>query len=344
MSRTDAAGFAETIVWAAGGACLLLFLHVPAGALVGAMVGTAAASLIGRPMTAPPKVYAGLLALMGVATGASVTPDALKAAGTWPLSIALLVVATIVLCGAGFLVFRRLGRCDTATAFYASAPGALSAVLALAQADGADMSRVAVAQSLRLLALACVAPFALAGAHTFVPPTPPEGGLTGLAGWGLLIAASALGWLAAARLKWPSAPFLGPMAGSGLVHLTGVVGVAMPHLVVTLAGAGLGALVGTRFRGVSPGALMRFLPVSLAALGVMALVGLSAGWLAGRMTGVGPAAGMLAFAPGSLDVMVAIAVALNANPAYVAAHHTTRFLGLIGALPWLAQKLRPKAA
>ena len=81
--------------------------------------------------------------------------------------------------------------------------------------------------------------------------------------------------------------------------------------------------------------------MSRLALTVMAAVGLSAGWLAGRLTGVGPAAGMLAFAPGSLDVMVAIALALNAHPAYVAAHHTARFLGLIAALPWLATRLRP---
>jgi hypothetical protein len=303
------------------------------------MAGVAGAALAGRPVGATPEVYAALLALTGTATGASITPAAVQAAITWPLSIAVLTVATVLLTGAGFFVFRRLGACDGPTAFYAAAPGALSAVLALAQAEGADMSRVAVAQTLRLAALAAAAPFALAGVHA-LPAPPPENGLSGPLGWSVIICGCAAGWLLARRLKWPSAPFLGCMAASGLLHVTGTVGVVTPHWLVLVTSAGLGAMVGARFRGVPAGALVRFLPIAAAALLAMAAVGLSAGWLAGRLSGVGEAAGMLAFAPGSMDVMIAIALTLGAAPAYVAAHHTARFLGLLAVLPWLAGRRR----
>jgi membrane AbrB-like protein len=307
------------------------------------MAAVAAAALAGRPVVAPGFVQSALLFLTGAATGAAITPAALAAAATWPLSVAWLCIATAVLCLCGYLVFRRLGGCDGPTAFYASAPGALSAVLMIAEEQGADMSRVAVAQTLRLTILAGVAPFALSAVHV-APPPPPTHGLEGLAGWALLLAASVLGWLLARRLKWPTAPFLGAMLGSGLVHLTGVVGVTIAKPALMVLSAGIGALVGVRFRGVSLSALARFLPVSAAALAIMAVVGLGSGWLAGRLTGVGPAAGMLAFAPGSMDVMIAIALALGANPAFVAAHHTARFLGLIALLPWLARRFSPPPA
>jgi hypothetical protein len=318
---------------------LLQALHVPAGPLVGAMAATAGAALAGRPIGATPGVYAVLLAMTGTATGASVTPEALEAAITWPLSIAFLAVATTLLTFAGYLVFRRLGGCDGATSFYAAAPGALSAVLALAQNEGADMSRVAVAQTLRLAALAAAAPFALSAAHA-VPPPPPGHGLDGPLGWAVLIIGVAAGWLIARKLKWPSAPFLGCMAASALLHATGLVGVVTPKPLLLAVSAGLGAMVGARFHGVPPGALVRFLPIAGAALLAMAIVGMGAGFVAGHVSGVGGAAGMLAFAPGSMDVMIAIALSLGAAPAYVAAHHTARFLGLLGVLPWLARRWR----
>ena len=112
---------------------------------------------------------------------------------------------------------------------------------------------------------------------------------------------------------------------------------------VLIASAGLGAMVGTRFRGVNPGHLLSFFPPATASFTVMAAIGLTAGWAAGALSGVGPMAGMLAFAPGSMDVLIAIALASGQGPAYVAAHHTLRLLGVMAALPWIGRKIQPAA-
>ncbi len=302
----------------------------------------AAAALMGRPMSAPAPVLNTLYLITGAATGAAITPEALKAAITWPLSLLWLAVATTLLSAGGYFVFRRLGGCDRQTAFFASAPGALTAVLVLGEAEGADMTRVAVAQTLRLGLLAATAPLVLSTVQ--VPHLPPPGhGLDGWMGWLALAAAALAGWWGAQRLRWPAAVFLGPMAAVALVHATGLVGVTFARPFLAAASAGLGATTGMRFRGVAPAVLLRFLPASLAALAVMAAIGLGCGYLAGVLSGVGAAPGMIAFAPGSMDVMIAVALALGANPAYVAAHHTARFLALMLGLPFIAERFKRMA-
>ncbi len=347
--RTQARALAETAVFGAAGGTLLLLAHVPAGGLVGAMVAVAAASLSGRPTGAPVQIQTALFLFMGVAVGATVTPDALRSALVWPLSLAILVAATFVITVIGDWIFQKLGRCDPVTAFYASAPGAFSMVIVMAQADGADMAQVASAQVLRLAALTAASPLLLATAPLHPLQAHLAAGMQGAPAWALLGAAVAVGWALAEKLKWPSASFLGPMAASALVHGAGLISVSFPRPVVMVASAALGAIVGTRFSGVKPMELLRFLPTVLVALLVMTVIAMGAGWGAGLLSGVGPTAGVLGFAPGSMDVMIAISLAVGASPAYVTAHQTARLLVLLAVLPVLARRRmtavgRPAAA
>jgi hypothetical protein len=242
---------------------------------------------------------------------------------------------------AGYWIFRRFGGCDPVTAFFAASPGALSSVIILAEAEGAEMSRVASAQALRVACITAASPFLLTAFHLHPNPLPVSATHAGIPEWALLLATGPFGWLLAEKLKWPSPAFLGPMALSGALHASGLIHVTIPRSVVVVAGAGIGAIVGTRFRGVPPGRLLAFFPPAAASFLLMGVIGLLAGWIAGEISGVGPMAGMLAFAPGSMDVLIAIALSSGQSPAYVAAHHTTRLLGVMAALPFIGPRLRP---
>lgn len=328
----------ETAAVGGAGAALFLALHVPAGAILGALSFTALASLSGRRLGWPDPVRTALFLITGFSAGSAVTPATLQAAALWPLSIVALAVTTGVMWASGWLVFRRLSGADAKTAFYASAPGALSTIMILAEREDADIPRVAVAQSLRLLVLVGSAPFALSAGHVAPLPAEAPALVEGIAAWALAIAAALAGWKLAERRRWPASVFLGAFLGSAALHVAGVVGVRLSPPVLMTATAALGALIGSRFSGVRVRDLVRFLPASLGLVLAMAAVGLPVGLLVGTLTGVGPAAGLLAFAPGSMEMMVAISLSLNAHPAYVVAHHLFRTVLLLALVPALSAR------
>lgn len=340
--RAEALGLGETALCAAAGALALTWLRLPAGGLLGAMLAVAAASLAGRPTGAPHWIQSILFIVMGSAVGAAATPAAFASVLRWPLSFGILIAATLLMYAVGYWTFRRFGQCDRVTALYAASPGALSAVIVLAQSEGAVMSKVATAQVLRLAAITCLSPLILSGLPLHPPPV-AVGAAHGPLPWLLFALAVLAGWQVAERLKWPSPTFLGPMAVSAVLHMTGLLELTAPQPVVAVASAGVGALVGARFRGVTASELLRFFPPATLSLSVMGILGIAGGWLAGTISGVGPAAGLLAFAPGSMDVLIAIALATATSPAYVAAHHTIRLLLLLGVLPLLGRRRGPIA-
>jgi uncharacterized membrane protein AbrB (regulator of aidB expression) len=51
---------------------------------------------------------------------------------------------------------------------------------------------------------------------------------------------------------------------------------------------------------------------------------------------------MIAFAPGSVDAMMLLALALHLDPVYVGAHHVTRIFLVSLSLPFMSRRLGPK--
>ena len=334
----------ETLAIGGAGAALFVLLRVPAGAVLGALLATAVASLAGRTLGWPGFVRQALYLQLGYSAGATVTPAAVAAVLLWPLSLVALAATALAMCAVGWLVFRRLSPTDGRTAFYAASPGALGTVLVLAEAQGTDLRKVAVAQSLRLVILVCLAPLATTtGRPEFFPPQSPAL-VGGVAGWAVGVAAILAGWWLALRLRWPAAAFMGSLLASLLIHATGLVHAKLPGEFLLVSGAALGALIGSRFTGLGFGDLAREARACLALVLVMALIGVPVGIVVGEAVGVGPLAGVMAFAPGSMEVLVAVALTLNAHPAYVAVHHLARTILLLGALQALPLfQERPRA-
>ena len=346
--RADGLRLIETAAIAAAGAGVFTVLRIPAGAILGALLFSAAAALSGRRLGWPAPLRNLLFFVTGVGAGASVTPAALKAAQVWPLSILALVAATLLMWLAGALAFRRLSGVDRRTAALATAPGALSAVMVLSEEQGADVVSVAVAQTLRISSLVAVAPLALGLGHSAPAASHAVSGFPPALAWGALLAAAVAGWRLAVWLKWPVPVFLGALLGSGLLHGGGLVSVTLPPWIVQAAAAGLGAVIGSRFSGIRVRDLVTLLPASLGTLAIMAAIGVPAGALVGWWIGVGPVPGLMAFAPGSMEMMIAVSLSLNAQPAYVAAHHVVRTLLLLALLPamaarWPIREIRPPA-
>ena len=100
--------------------------RLPAGWLSGSILAVAGASLAGRPMLIPTLMMRAIFVLIGISLGAVVTPETLHGMATYPLSIAVLLVAMAVIsiAGAGYLQFvHGWGKVD---AYLAAAPGGMS--------------------------------------------------------------------------------------------------------------------------------------------------------------------------------------------------------------------------
>src|SRR5215471_8131813 len=152
---------AETLSVAATGGAVLGLMGVPAGWLSGSILAVAGASLAGRPMYIPTLLMRAIFVLIGISLGAVVTPETLHGMATYPLSIAVLLLAMTVISvvGAGYLqLVHRWSRVD---AYLAAAPGGMSQVLALGAELGGDLRAIAIVQSIRVVVIAVGLPAGL---------------------------------------------------------------------------------------------------------------------------------------------------------------------------------------
>lgn len=139
---------------------LLELFGVPAGMLLGAMIGAALANQRWTPRTVPvmlpmPLRYAGLIGL-GCVTGMLVTVESLRATAViaGPVAGAYLAFIALNLLFVGFLVHRY--DVDPVSAVLAVAPGGLSEVTSMALEKNARLALVLSVHAVRVLVIVLV--------------------------------------------------------------------------------------------------------------------------------------------------------------------------------------------
>lgn len=336
MARSRLFTIACTFAAGLAGATAFFAAGLPAPWLSGAMVGVVILIASGVRVEIPgPLCDLGLL-LAGVAMGSAITPEMIQSMGRYPLSLFLLVLTVIGITLAGQFVLTRLFRWPADVALFGSLPGAMSAVLATSAAAGIDMSRVVVVQAFRMFVLVAILPsFVTASVATGRAPVIAEISVTGFA---LVMALAMLIALSFERWK-VLAPFMfGGMAAGGITHATGIIPGAPPAFVVDLAMFLIGVFAGTRIAGITLGALRAlFLPAVVSFIATMAVTAIGAS-LAIALAGASPAEALIAFAPGGLEAMIVLGMALGLDPLYLSSHHVARFMLIAFALPMLARR------
>src|ERR1700681_3683936 len=84
----------ETLPIGTAGGALFLLLHLPGGLISGAMIAVGIAAIAGRPLSLPPVLTQTVLVLLGISLGSLVSRQLLQHMGAYPLTIALLALAT----------------------------------------------------------------------------------------------------------------------------------------------------------------------------------------------------------------------------------------------------------
>jgi len=331
---------AGTLVLGCLGALAFWAVGFPAPFLTGPATLVTLASLLGVPTRIGPRLRDICFFVIGISIGASVTPEVVRTAITWPLSLLVLAAALYAMMWLCRRMLERGFGFDPLTALLAATPGHLSYVLGLTVDMKADLSRVAIVQSIRVLLLTLLVPVILtlwSGPVTAVPAVPHSMELWAMFGTACLAVICGL------LLKWlnvPAAFLLGGMLVSAIGHATDWMPGSVPVELTIAAFVTMGALIGTRFRGVSMSELRRGIwagcMVTLLACAVAAMAAGGAAYL----LDLPPAMLLIAFAPGGVEIMAAMAVQIGVEPAFVAAHHVLRLLILTVLVPVLLRNLR----
>jgi uncharacterized protein len=328
--------FAEAMVIAAIGGAVFEFARFPAGWMAGSLVFVAIAALAGRRMHVPtPAARLSFIAL-GIIIGGVATPETVRGMTTWPLSIVVISLAMLVITVAAASYLKFVHRWDPQTALFAAVPGALSQVSAMAAERQADMRAIVIVQTVRVVALAVGVPLGLALAGLDAPsqlPATARGAFDAPGQLTVLVAGSVAAALILYRVGFTGGFFFGPMVVSAFLHGGGLVDVNLPGWLFVLSMIALGAINGARFNETSFRMLAQYLVAALGSLAVVVAVAavfvvLAASLLSLRLDNL-----IASYAPGSVDVMMILALALHLDPVFVGAHHLARILVVSLALP-----------
>lgn len=314
-------------------------MNLPLPWMLGALFVTMVASVAGAPVLGPARMRPAIIAVIGVLLGSRFTPDVLERAGQAAVTLSILVgyVGAVALVVVPY--YRFIARQDWTTAYFAGMPGGLSEMIELGEARGADVPAIVLAHSLRIVLtiglMAVLFRLVLGHSVSGTGSVGPGGAGLGLLDAGLLAVCAVLGAVLGHRLRLPAPSFLGPLILSAAVHLAGITESAPPGLLVDAAQVALGTILGCRFLGIAPRTVFRAGGLALGA--TLLTMGLAAGAaVAMRATaGVGIDQALLALAPGGLTEMGLIALAIQADVAFVALHHVARILLVIILAPIL---------
>lgn len=336
---------AVTVVVAALGGALLALVDFPAAWLSGSLIAVTALALAGFPARVPDGVRRAVFIVLGISMGAAVTPETIAGIRTWPITMFMLVLSIPGAMGAVMLYLKWAGW-DREVSLYASALGAMSAVVAAATDAGVDVRKVVFVQSVRVFFLIAALPGLLVatglaapdGAVAVIPPSAGQWWEIVLMGMGGIA-----GGLVAERIGIPGGLIVGSMLVNAVLHGTGFVTAAVPAYVLIPCFVLLGGFIGARFFGTDiamlKGLILHSVGAFVVAVAVSSAFAVAGAWLAGE--GIGKA--IIAFAPGGLEAMIILAFLIGLDPAFVGAHHLVRFILIALFLPIVARALFGRA-
>lgn len=326
------------------GGLVAYFAGLPLPWMLGPMIVNTVAAMLRAPIAGPDRLRPFVIPVIGVMLGAGVTAEVFGLLGTWLLTLFLLPFFLACAAGISYAVYRRIGRYDPVTAFYAAMPGGLNEMLILGSEAGGNERRIALAHAARvLIIIVFVALF-------FGLVLGVSSGRQGAANWVGLYQITALDYLILGlcavagsvlgkHLGLPAAPVFGPMILSGAAHVAGWVTVPPPTVFVIAAQITIGTIIGTRFIGATLAEVRTDIGLSAIASLLMLIAAVGFAELIVVISGIPLAQAFLAFSPGGLTEMSLLTLAMEQDVAYVSVMHIIRITLVIALAPFVFRRV-----
>ncbi len=325
----------RTLALAGAGAGAFALAGLPLPCLLGPMFACLIAALAGLRLEELPYASTLMRTVLGVAVGASVTPELVGRLGDFALSVALVPLFVAVIGLIGYPYFRRLCGFDRVTAYYAAMPGGLQDMILFGQEAGGQARALSLVHATRVLVIVAIMPVLLTlvwGRALDNPPGAPAAEIP-LSALALMALCGVVGWRAGVKIGLFGAAILGPMLLTAPVALSGLLAHRPPAEAILVAQFFIGIGIGTYYVGVTAAELRRVVAAAFGyclILAALALLFAEIVYLAGLAPAMEAA---LAFAPGGQAEMVVLAIVAGADMTYVVTVHLSRLLIVILGAP-----------
>jgi uncharacterized protein len=348
LLQGSTARWLQLIILSVALAALFEQLGLPASRLLGPMVAAIALTLHGAGVQAGRGAFICAQGVVGCLLGRSVPGSFLDSMSAHWNALLLGVAAVTVLAYALGWSLSRWSTIPNAAAMWGSAPGGASAMLILAEAQGADVRVVAFMQYLRVVCVSLtaslvahwwapngVAPAAQAAAAASALLLPPSSWHAVAASLALAVGGAHLGsWL-----RIPAGALLVPMGAFILLQDTAYAPLELHPLMLALAYAVIGWTIGTRFDRQVLALCLGSLPMVLGSILTLMLMCAAVGAALVQWAGIDPLTAYLATSPGGADVVAIIAASAPVDLAFVVSMQVLRLLLVLATGPLVARLL-----
>ncbi len=333
---------AVTLIIATAGAAVFFALGLPLPLLLGPMFACLVAALLKVPMRGVPPVSEAMRTVLGVAVGASITPELVHRIDTMALSVAFVPLFVLAIGAVGYPYFRRLCRFDQPTAYYCAMPGGLQDMLVFGIEAGGNPRALSLVHATRVLVIVSIMPLLLAWGWGRTLDAMPGAAARDIPLQDLVVmlVCAAAGWWGAKRVKLFGAAILGPLILAAIASLTGFLHHRPPAEAILAAQFFIGLGVGVKYVGVTLEELRRIVAAALGYCVILALLSVAFAEMVHFLAGAPQVEALLAFAPGGQGEMVVLAFVSGADLAFVVTHHLVRLIVVILGAPVVARLLR----
>lgn len=321
---------------------------LPASRLLGPMVAAIALALCGSGIDSGRSAFVCAQGVVGCLLGRSVPTSFLDTISFHWMALFLGVTTVTALAYALGWALSRRATFPGATALWGSAPGGASAMLIMAEAQGADVRVVAFMQYLRVV---CVSLTASLIAHWSISGGDGQGMPSAAATASLLILPSDWRPVAAALavavggaylgtwLRIPAGAMLIPMAAFFVLQNVAHVPLDLHPVMLALAYAVIGWTIGCRFDRKVLILCLGALPMVLVSMLTLIFLCAGVGAALVHWAGIDPLTAYLATSPGGADVVAIIAAATPVDLAFVVSMQVLRLLLVLATSPLVARAM-----
>lgn len=330
---------AETLVVAAIGVAVFWALDLPLPFLFGPLFACLIAALAQRPLAGLGFVSLAARAILGVAVGASITPEVVSQIPQMAASVAIIPIYIVCIALIGVPFFRRFCGFDQATAWYSAMPGGLQDMVLFGQEAGGNVRALSLIHATRVLVIVAVAPAILTfgfGAELSNPLGVPAKDLP-IFEMLLMTIAGVFGWKFGERIGLFGASIIGPMIVTAALSLSGLINNRPPAEAILAAQYLIGVGIGVGYVGITMLELRRIVLAGVVFVLILAVIAAAFTELVVWLGLAQPLEGFLAFAPGGQAEMTVLSIIVGADLGFVIVHHLVRVFLVIAGAPIAAR-------